>query len=446
MRRFLILLLLLFPTFVWSQTKLTVSKTKLNPGESFEVRYAFSGTMPPSSWIGVIPSETPHGTESVNDAHDVSYQYTNQAEGAFTFQAPVKAGSYDLRWSGGGKEFASTTIQVMAVDFKPSLKLQKNSYNPGDDIALDFSVAIPLPKTAWIGIIPSNIPHGSEDVNDQNDVDYQYVGEKQSGTLQFHAPDKAGSWDFRLNDVDGGGTELASVTFQVGAVKLEGTLKLQKNVFAPGEQIKVDFTAPAELSRSAWIGIIPSDIPHGKEEVNDQHDIQYSYLEKKSSGVLNFVAPPEAGSYDFRMNSSDNNGEEITSVSFKVGGSLSSEAMAKSIADTGKVTLYGIQFDFNQATIKPESEAALKEVGALLKQQTDLKLSIQGHTDNVGKAAYNLDLSRKRAESVKTYLVQNFQIDGSRLTTEGFGDTKPIAKNDTEQGRAHNRRVELAKN
>ncbi len=119
--------------------------------------------------------------------------------------------------------------------------------------------------------------------------------------------------------------------------------------------------------------------------------------------------------------------------------------MAKSIEDTGKVTLYGIQFDFNQATIKAESEAALKEVGELLKQQPDLKLRIQGHTDNVGKAAYNLDLSRKRADSVKTFLTQNFQIDASRLTTEGFGDTKPIAKNDTEQGRAQNRRVELAK-
>jgi outer membrane protein OmpA-like peptidoglycan-associated protein len=445
MRRFLILLILLFPTLAWSQAKLTVNKTKLNPGESFEVRYSFSGTLPPSSWIGVIPSDTAHGNESVNDAHDVAYQYTNQAEGTFTFEAPVKAGSYDLRWSGGGKEFASTTIQVNAVDYKASLKLQKNNVGPGDDIALDFSVAIPLPKTAWIGVIPSSVPHGNEDVNDQNDVDYQYVGEKQSGTLQFRAPEKAGSWDFRLNDSDGGGTELASVTFQVGAVKLEGTLKLKKNVFAPGEQIEVDFTAPAELSRTAWVGIIPSDIPHGKEEVNDQHDIQYAYLEKKASGTLNFVAPPEAGSYDFRMNSSDSNGDEITSVSFKVGGSLSSEAMAKSIEDTGKVTLYGIQFDFNQATIKAESEAALKEVGELLKQQPDLKLRIQGHTDNVGKAAYNLDLSRKRADSVKTFLTQNFQIDASRLTTEGFGDTKPIAKNDTEQGRAQNRRVELAK-
>jgi OOP family OmpA-OmpF porin len=81
----------------------------------------------------------------------------------------------------------------------------------------------------------------------------------------------------------------------------------------------------------------------------------------------------------------------------------------------------------------------------MLQQQAGLRLRIEGHTDNVGKAAYNLELSKRRAESVKTYLVSKFQLDASRLTTEGFGDTRPIAKNDTDQGRAQNRRVELVK-
>lgn len=258
-------------------------------------------------------------------------------------------------------------------------------------------------------------------------------------------PDKAGSYDFRLNDSDSNGREISSVSFQVASMKLEGTLKLGKNDYAPGEEIEVDFTAAESLPRSAWVGMVPSNIPHGKESVNDQHDIQYNYLEKKTAGTLRFVAPPEAGSYDFRMNSSDSDGIEITSTTFRVSGSLNAEAMAKAIAEKGKITLYGIQFDFNQSTIKPQSEPVLKEVGSLLQQQPDLKLRVEGHTDNVGKAPYNLELSRKRAESVKVHLVQNFQIDASRLATEGFGDTRPIAKNDTEQGRAQNRRVELAK-
>lgn len=445
MRRLLILILLLVPSLAFSQAKISSSKTKVIPGENFEVQYAFGGPIKPNAWIGIIPSNIPHGKESTNDANDVWYQYTPNPDGKMTVPAPMKAGMYDLRWSLDGVEFASVSFEVLTVDFKPVMKLKKNTFNPGDDIQLEFSTALPLPKGAWIGVIPSEVPHGDENVNDQHDVNYQYIGDKNPNVFKFQAPDKPGSYDFRLNDSDGNGKEIASVTFQVGEIKLEGTLNLHKKVFAPGEQIDVDFTAPESLPKSAWVGLIPSNTPHGKEEVNDQFDIGWNYVDKKTSGTMHFIAPPEPGSYDLRMNSSDSNGVEITSVTLSVSGSLNSESMAKAIAETGKVTLYGIQFDFNQATIKPESEAVLKEVGALLQKQPELKLVIQGHTDNVGKPAYNLELSKKRAESVKVYLVQNFNVDAARLTTEGFGDTKPIAKNDTEQGRAQNRRVELAK-
>jgi outer membrane protein OmpA-like peptidoglycan-associated protein len=158
-----------------------------------------------------------------------------------------------------------------------------------------------------------------------------------------------------------------------------------------------------------------------------------------------FTAPPENGSYDFRLNSDDSGGTEITSVTFQVGGKLDSGGIAKLLEEQGKLALYGIQFDFNQATIKPESAQVLGQVAEVLKNQPDLKLMIEGHTDNVGKPAYNMDLSRKRAQSVKDYLVQNHQVDAARLSTQGFGDTKPMAKNDTEAGRAQNRRVELVK-
>jgi outer membrane protein OmpA-like peptidoglycan-associated protein len=445
MRRILLLVVLLLPSFAFSQAKITISKTKVAPAETLTIQYSTSAALKPNSWIGIIPSSIPHGNESVNDQHDVAYQYTNEPSGTFTLEAPNKPGSYDLRWSGGGVELASVTFQVEAIDYKAELKLTKNTFNPDEDIEVSFSVASPLPKNAWIGLIPSDVPHGDETVNDQHDLNFTYVGGKTSGSWKLQAPAKAGSYDLRLNDTDNYGREIASVSFQVGEMKLEGTLKLEKEQYAPGENIDVTFTAADSLPRNAWVGMIPSDVPHGKEEVNDQHDIQYNYLEKKTSGTLHFVAPPEGGSYDFRMNSSDSGGVEITSVSFKVSGSLNADAMAKAIAEKGKITLYGIQFDFNQANIKPESEPVLKEVGSLLQNQADLKLRVEGHTDNVGKPAYNLNLSKKRAESVKAYLVQNFNIDAARLTTEGFGDTRPIAKNDTEQGRAQNRRVELAK-
>ena len=89
--------------------------------------------------------------------------------------------------------------------------------------------------------------------------------------------------------------------------------------------------------------------------------------------------------------------------------------------------------------------SALAPLGQVLKEDADLKLEIQGHTDNVGQAAANLKLSQDRAAAVKAYLVQTFGIDTARLTTAGFGNTRKVADNATEDGRARNRRVELVK-
>ena len=124
---------------------------------------------------------------------------------------------------------------------------------------------------------------------------------------------------------------------------------------------------------------------------------------------------------------------------------FSAMELAKTLNDNGSVALHNILFDTGKATLKPESAAALAPVGELLKNDAALTLEIQGHTDNVGQAAANLTLSRNRAAAVKTYLVQTFGIPTARLTTAGFGDTKPVAPNTAETGRAQNRRVELVK-
>ena len=119
--------------------------------------------------------------------------------------------------------------------------------------------------------------------------------------------------------------------------------------------------------------------------------------------------------------------------------------LAKALNDTGSVALHNILFDTGKAALKAESASALAPVGELLKADASLKLEIQGHTDNVGQAAANLKLSQDRAAAVKAYLVQTFGIPAARLTTAGFGDTKPVAPNTAESGRAQNRRVELVK-
>ncbi|HEV7463729.1 MAG TPA: OmpA family protein [Methyloceanibacter sp.] len=117
--------------------------------------------------------------------------------------------------------------------------------------------------------------------------------------------------------------------------------------------------------------------------------------------------------------------------------------MEQAIADTGKIALYGIQFDFDKDVVKPESKPTLDEIAKLLQAKPELKLKIVGHTDNKGTPEYNLDLSSRRAANVVAALTASYGIAADRLTSEGAGLTQPIASNDTEQGRAKNRRVEL---
>jgi outer membrane protein OmpA-like peptidoglycan-associated protein len=101
-----------------------------------------------------------------------------------------------------------------------------------------------------------------------------------------------------------------------------------------------------------------------------------------------------------------------------------------------------INFDIDRASIKPESMGTLNEITAILKANPDLNFDIQGHTDNSGEAAHNLTLSQQRADAVKKQLI-SMGTDAARLTSKGFGDTKPIADNSTPVGKANNRRVEF---
>jgi outer membrane protein OmpA-like peptidoglycan-associated protein len=107
------------------------------------------------------------------------------------------------------------------------------------------------------------------------------------------------------------------------------------------------------------------------------------------------------------------------------------------------ITLRGIYFDFDKSTIKPESRPALEDAAKMLKENPTISVEIQGHTDSKGSDSYNLTLSDQRAASVVTYLVTNLGIDQSRLTSKGYGESMPIATNDTDAGRALNRRVEF---
>jgi outer membrane protein OmpA-like peptidoglycan-associated protein len=119
--------------------------------------------------------------------------------------------------------------------------------------------------------------------------------------------------------------------------------------------------------------------------------------------------------------------------------------MADALATKGFIALYGVYFDTDKTNIKPESTKTLDEVASLLKIDRSLRLEISGHTDNTGAADHNQKLSEGRAQAVVDALVKSYGIDPGRLQAKGYGATKPVASNDTEDGRAKNRRVELRK-
>ena len=124
-------------------------------------------------------------------------------------------------------------------------------------------------------------------------------------------------------------------------------------------------------------------------------------------------------------------------------GFLDAAAMKQAIDKDGRVALH-INFDTDKATLRPDAQPIVEEIGKLLAGDPALKLSIEGHTDNTGTPAHNQDLSAARARSVLGALV-GLGVDPTRLASQGFGQDKPIADNGTEDGRAQNRRVELVK-
>jgi outer membrane protein OmpA-like peptidoglycan-associated protein len=117
--------------------------------------------------------------------------------------------------------------------------------------------------------------------------------------------------------------------------------------------------------------------------------------------------------------------------------------MNNALSRDGRIVLHNILFDFDKADIKPESRPQLDEIVKLLQADPTLRMHVVGHTDNQGQLAYNMDLSRRRAQSVVQALVQGSGISPTRLMAHGAGPIAPVAPNADDAGRARNRRTEL---
>jgi outer membrane protein OmpA-like peptidoglycan-associated protein len=134
---------------------------------------------------------------------------------------------------------------------------------------------------------------------------------------------------------------------------------------------------------------------------------------------------------------------EVVKIDYKVPQPVN--LVEKQLTEQKRAVTYGIYFDFNKDTIKPESEPVLKEIVQAMTDNPDWKLTVEGHTDNIGGDTYNLDLSKRRAAAVKEALVTRFHIAPDRLANDGYGASRPVETNDTLEGRARNRRVELTR-
>ena len=141
----------------------------------------------------------------------------------------------------------------------------------------------------------------------------------------------------------------------------------------------------------------------------------------------------------------------VVKITFRCAGpsrTLSEERIARlerALRDQRRAVVYDLYFDFNSETIRGESEPTLRDIAEVLRRNPDWTLSVEGHTDNIASDAYNLDLSTRRAAAVKTALGARFSIAGTRLTSAGLGESRPQDRNDTLEGRARNRRVELVR-
>lgn len=145
----------------------------------------------------------------------------------------------------------------------------------------------------------------------------------------------------------------------------------------------------------------------------------------------------------------DNRGEYyyqtiVTEKAMKQEVTSDASALGEEINKSGHVAVYGIHFDTGKAAILPDSEQVLGEIVKLLQQNADLKLRVEGHTDNQGNGAANQALSERRAQAVVTWLTGH-GVAAARLSAKGMGQGKPVADNSSDDGRAKNRRVELVK-
>ena len=261
-----------------------------------------------------------------------------------------------------------------------------------------------------------------------------------------------------------GSTALGTSTAVLRALKTKGAAELQ--IVAAGNSANgadrtrqpnvYEFAEPYKLRRvgsgTVPVRVVVNDSVVALPAVHAQGD----YIgDKAEFFFLDDERNPLALAYRFEAGgggeTADSGALKVVKISYRCSGPAASpsleriERLERALREQRRAIVYDLYFDFNRDVIREESQPTLRDIADVLKRNPDWRLSIEGHTDAVASDSYNLDLSKRRAAAVRSELVARFGIAAARLTSTGFGESRPQDRNDTIEGRARNRRVELVR-
>ncbi len=414
--------------------QISIVTENIKPGQIFEMRVANATDMKEKAWLGTYDEKADQSQTSDYNAYVYLYK-----TGLKKMKAPNKTGKYHLRLYDDDPGTLLGYVPFSVNDITPdeyNITIVDQDIKPAHKFTVKLTADYAMDNKSWLGIFKS------EDKDKGPSSYLSYVYSAKNGEYTLTAPNESGDYDLRFYSADPG-VLITTLSLRVGEPDLPGiAMSTDKDAYGPSEEMVITYTGHKDLSDSAWMGFFNKDNP---EQGYNQY-YTYRYLRPDLlGGTFKMRTPAVKGNYEMRLFYAETGPELIKPVSYTVTSSLDDQAIKKALDQDGKMTLYGIYFDVNKSTVKSESYALIAEIAKVVNVDKAMKLRIDGHTDSQGDDDYNQKLSEKRAKAVLAILVNDYGVDAKQLESIGYGEAQPVGDNDTVEGRAKNRRVELIK-
>jgi outer membrane protein OmpA-like peptidoglycan-associated protein len=410
---------------------------EIKPGQVFRVKVNDVANMDEKAWLGIFkPNLNPKDPSGYDSYVYIKDYNTNKVE----MTAPLQRGEYELRlYAADPGEFIKS-IKFNVKSIQPNqykVTILTNKIKPSQEFKVNITTTYEMDSRSWLGIFKSD----SDPSSPKGYSSYVYMTKPYNEDITLTPPNEPGDYELRFYSADPGEL-IVQIPFRIGNPNLPGiAYTLNKKAYDPEEEIIVNYIGHNNLAESAWIGLFKV----GSKVKKYNNFLDYYYLAPKQKGQFKFKAPSTKGEYQVRMFYAETGPELLAPISFSVTSSLNDIKIKETLNKNGKITLYGIYFNTDKSNIKRESYPLIKEIAKMLNTDTSIKVRIEGHTDSQGDDKYNQNLSQKRAEAVVQILISEYNVKKIQLEAIGYGETKPVDKNNTLEGRAKNRRVELKK-